>query len=215
MPERGYKVYLSRIFLPWWPGQNPYNWHQQLWNLFPEESSRRNKIKKEKEAIGERVEFPAYFLFRVEEIQPGQGEILLVQSPVKPFDCGTIKIVKGPNELTYMKLTDNVIARFILTANPVKTKSADRNRVPHIGEENLKNWLNGKVKAFGRIVEDVLITPGHPIYFRKGNTAGKINPVTFEGKMEITDIAAFKKAGFSGIGPAKSFGCGLMLIKPV
>ncbi len=208
-------MYLSRIFLPWRPGQNPYSWHQQLWDLFPEESGRRNKIKKEKEAKAERVEFPAYFLFRVEEIQPGQGELLLVQSPVKPIECGTIKIVKGPNELTYVKLTDNAMARFILTANPVKTKSADRNRVPHIGEENLKNWLKGKVKAFGKIVEDVLITPGHPIYFRKENTAGKINPVTFEGKMEITDIAAFRKAAFAGIGPAKSFGCGLMLIKPV
>jgi CRISPR system Cascade subunit CasE len=208
-------VYLSRIFLSWRPGQNPYNWHQQLWNLFPEESSRRNKVKKEKEAKGERVEFPAYFLFRVEEIQPGQGEILLIQAPVKPVECGTIKIVKGPNELTYEKLADNMKARFILTANPVKTKSADRNRVPHIGEENLKNWLNGKVKAFGRIVEEILITPGHPIFFRKGNTAGKIDPVTFEGKMEIADVAALKETVFSGIGPAKSFGCGLMLIKPV
>lgn len=208
-------MYLSRVFLAWRPGQNPYNWHQQLWDIFPEESNRRNMIKKEKESTGERVEFPAYFLFHLEDSKLGQGVVLLIQSPLKPIESGSIKIMKGPDELTYKNITDGMKVKFILSANPIKMKSSDRNRVPHIGEKNLIKWLNGKIKGFVKLDDDIIITPGHPIYFRKGNTAGKINPVTFEGKMEITDVAAFKQAAFTGIGPAKAFGCGLLLVKPV
>ena len=208
-------MYLSRIFLPWRPGQNPYNWHQQLWNLFPEESRRRNKIKMEKEAKDEKAEFSAYFLFRIEKITPGQGAVLLVQSPAKPIENGAIKILKGPGELTYNNIFESAKVKFILTANPTKMKSSDRNRVPHIGEQNLINWLNEKIAGFGKLDGEIFVTPSHPIYFRKSNNAGKINPVTFEGEMEITEIAAFKKAAFAGIGPAKAFGCGLLLVKPV
>ncbi|HAJ79919.1 MAG TPA: type I-E CRISPR-associated protein Cas6/Cse3/CasE [Fibrobacteres bacterium] len=208
-------MYLSRIFLPWLPGQNPYNWHQQLWDLFPEESSRRNKIKREKEAKDEKAEFPAYFLFRIEKSTPGQGAVLLIQSPAKPIENGTIKIMKGPGELTYNNISESATVKFSLTANPTKMKSSDRNRVPHIGEQNLINWLNEKIAGFGKLDGEILVTPVHPIYFRKGNNAGKINPVTFEGKMKILEIAAFKKTAFAGIGPAKAFGCGLLLVKPV
>ena len=208
-------MYLSRVFLPWRPGQNPYNWHQQLWDIFPEESRLRNKIKAEKKAKGERVEFPVFYLFRIENMKVGQGTVLLVQAPEKPIETEQITLLKGPDELTYKKLADGMKVKFILTANPIKMKSSDRNRVPHIGEQNLIKWLNSKVKGFGKLDDNVLITPGHPIYFRKGNSGGKINPVTFEGKMEITDVAALKKVAFSGLGPAKAFGCGLLLVKPV
>jgi CRISPR system Cascade subunit CasE len=208
-------MYLSRVFLPWRPGQNPYNWHQQLWDIFPEESHRRNEIKKEKTAKGERIEFPVYFLFHIEKKTPGQGAVLLVQSPEKPIENGAIKILKGPNEITYNSLVKGMKVKFVLTANPTKMKSSDRNRIPHIGEQNLIKWLNEKVSGFGMLNNEILITPGHPIYFRKGNNAGKINPVTFEGKMELLEIAALKKAAFSGIGPAKAFGCGLLLVKTI
>jgi CRISPR system Cascade subunit CasE len=208
-------MYLSRIFIPWYPGQNPYNWHQQLWNLFPVESSRRNEIKKQKDSIGEKVEFPTYFLFRVEDSKPGQGTDLLVQSPVKPALDSKIKIVNGPGELLYKRIVNGTVAKFTLTANPVKMKCADQNRVPHIGEENLVNWLKCKIIKFGNLDQELNVTPNQPIYFRKGNNTGKINPVTFEGNIEIFNSEEFVKSAFTGIGPAKSFGCGLMLVKKI
>lgn len=84
-----------------------------------------------------------------------------------------------------------------------------------IGEENLIKWLNGKINKFGLLVGNVKITPRKPIYFRKGNNAGKINPVTFEGQIQITNKNEFLNTVFKGIGPAKAFGCGLLLVKPI
>jgi CRISPR system Cascade subunit CasE len=39
--------------------------------------------------------------------------------------------------------------------------------------------------------------------------------VDFEGTIEITDPGIFVEALFTGIGPAKAFGCGLMLVRRV
>jgi len=47
---------------------------------------------------------------------------------------------------------------------------------------------------------------------RKGKDAG-FSSVDFEGEIEVMDTELFTKALFDGIGPAKGFGCGLMLVR--
>lgn len=47
---------------------------------------------------------------------------------------------------------------------------------------------------------------------RKGKTAG-FSTVDFSGEIKVTSESAFMEALFTGIGPAKGFGCGLMLVR--
>ncbi|MDD2271964.1 MAG: type I-E CRISPR-associated protein Cas6/Cse3/CasE [Desulfuromonadaceae bacterium] len=47
---------------------------------------------------------------------------------------------------------------------------------------------------------------------KKGRDAG-FSSVDFEGEVEVVDAGLFSKALFEGIGPAKGFGCGLMLVR--
>jgi CRISPR system Cascade subunit CasE len=49
---------------------------------------------------------------------------------------------------------------------------------------------------------------------RKGRDAG-FSSVDFEGEIEVTDAELFTKALFDGIGPAKGFGCGLMMVRRI
>lgn len=49
---------------------------------------------------------------------------------------------------------------------------------------------------------------------KKGHTAG-FSSVDFEGQLEVTDPTSFIEALFTGIGPAKAFGCGLMLVRRI
>lgn len=49
---------------------------------------------------------------------------------------------------------------------------------------------------------------------KKGRTAG-FSSVDFDGEIEVSDPDLLTKALFSGIGPAKGFGCGLMMVKRV
>lgn len=47
---------------------------------------------------------------------------------------------------------------------------------------------------------------------KKGRKAG-FSSVDFEGELKVTDPVLFKGALFSGIGPAKAFGCGLLMVR--
>ena len=49
---------------------------------------------------------------------------------------------------------------------------------------------------------------------KKGKNAG-FSSVDFEGEIEVVDAELFAKALFAGIGPAKGFGCGLLLIRRI
>lgn len=47
---------------------------------------------------------------------------------------------------------------------------------------------------------------------KKGKSAG-FSSVDFDGVLKVTEPDSFMKTLFNGIGPAKSFGCGLMLVR--
>jgi len=49
---------------------------------------------------------------------------------------------------------------------------------------------------------------------QKGKSAG-FSSVDFEGEIEVTDSERFGNALITGIGPAKGFGCGLMLVRRI
>ncbi len=46
----------------------------------------------------------------------------------------------------------------------------------------------------------------------RGRAAIRVQPVLFEGRLEVTDVERFRDAMRAGVGPAKAFGCGLMSI---
>ncbi len=49
---------------------------------------------------------------------------------------------------------------------------------------------------------------------KKGGTAG-FSSIDFDGVLKVTEPELFRKTLFNGIGPAKSFGCGLMMVRRV
>jgi len=44
----------------------------------------------------------------------------------------------------------------------------------------------------------------------QANMAGKIQPVRFQGILQVVNPGALQETTIKGIGPAKSFGCGLL-----
>ena len=54
----------------------------------------------------------------------------------------------------------------------------------------------------------------HSIKAQKGRNSG-FSSVDFTGSLIIADVQKFRNALFKGIGPSKSFGCGLMLVRRI
>jgi CRISPR system Cascade subunit CasE len=205
-------MFLSRVELPWEAARNSYDLHRQVWRLFPGEAH-------EARASGEAER--QGFLFRVEHNPTGRPARLLVQSRRAPEAASGVSLI-GTREFHPQPAAGQRLA-FLLTANPVKTivdaqreakpkKQSEKCRVPLIKEEEKRLWLARKL-AEAATVEAVSVLPHAPTYFRKGSRSGKLITVTFEGVLNVADPERLTSLLENGIGPAKAFGCGLLLVR--
>jgi CRISPR system Cascade subunit CasE len=190
-----------------------YDWHQAVWKAFPNRE-------------GERREF----LTRLD--QRREGFRLLIVSPTQPArpdwcppDAESWKTKPIPE--TYFTRSRYV---FQLCANPTK-KVAGRpdgsltkngRRVPLGKREELVEWIKRKGDQGGFTVDEATLrtfSRGRE-YFEKKDQNGK--PITglhsaveFEGALTVTDPAKFHETFTRGIGSAKAFGFGLLVIAPI
>ena len=161
------------------------------------------------------------FLFRVEDNRPGQPARVLVQSHQPPCPAPGIGLL-GSREFRPQPTAGQRLA-FLLTANPVKTiqdtettqkpaKTRATCRVPLIDEDQQRDWLGRKLGGAAKL-ETVSLLPHAPVFFRRGQRAGKLVTLTFEGVLNVEDPWALVTLLENGVGPAKAFGCGLLLVR--
>lgn len=205
-------MFLSRVEIPLEAARNPYNLHRQLWHLFPGE---------DRESRSSDDETRQGFLFRIEENSTGRPARLLVQSRRAPTRADGLLVI-GSREINPCPSAGQRLA-FVLTANPVKTitdaqrdakpgKQSEKCRVPLIKEEDQRQWLLRKLGEAGEI-EAVKLLPHAPLYFRKGSRGGKLVTATFEGELRVSNPDRLTTLLENGVGPAKAFGCGLLLVR--
>lgn len=79
-------------------------------------------------------------------------------------------------------------------------------------------WLEGQGQRFGFTVAegDVSVSGYQQERFttRNGHRT-QFSRLDFAGQLAVTDPDAFRSAAYSGIGPAKAFGCGLLLLRRI
>jgi len=198
-------MYLSKVWINWHWAKDPYQLHRAIWQLFPG-----------------RPDDQRDFLFRVEDLQPGRGAAVLLQSQQAP-ESAEVASVLASKEYS-LPLAQGVRLRFRLRGNPIKSINDDRQRrnakgeikscrVPLIHEEEQLQWLARKLEA-GAQLETARVVDEQPLYFRKSDMAGKIKPVCFEGILVVNDVEQFKGLIERGVGPAKAMGCGMLSIAP-
>ncbi len=182
------RVEIDREFL-----KNPYKVHKSLWTLFPDESASAARP----------------FLYRVEwKLSSGRVRALM-QSLAAPDSRAargcrlleTKEIAPAPQE--------GQLLRFVLCANPTKRLAKERSRVPFVREEEQLGWLDRRLEPAGRALERHVLEIKE-LRFRKGRTSGRVYTVTFGGVLRVDDPVRLKGMVRDGIGPAKSFGCGLL-----
>jgi CRISPR system Cascade subunit CasE len=205
-------VILSRAEIPWSTARRPYEQHRSLWKLFPDHPA-ESRQQHEQERQG--------FLFRVEDIRPGRPARVLLQSATWPTPAAGIALI-GSREVDPKPCAGQRLA-FLLTANPVKTikdtqaadkpgKRRDTCRVPLIDDVEQAQWLRRKLDG-AAVVDAVSVLPHQPLFFQRGSRGGKLQIVTFEGVLTVVDPSRLCSLLRNGIGPAKAFGCGLLLVR--
>lgn len=197
-------MYLSRLLLSGEHFRNPYEVHRALWAVFPESSDQARD-----------------FLFRIEQSSIRQVQVLM-QSQRQP-EIATVATRLLASKAFELNLTERSQLRFLLTANPVKTIADEQGRhgnkgevkkcrVPLIREEEQVAWLKRKLNG-AALVSLVDVEKQLPLHFRKDGKSGKIQSYVFKGILQPTNSSILKTLLQQGIGPAKAFGCGLLLVR--
>jgi CRISPR system Cascade subunit CasE len=210
----GNDMFISRVEMPWNRTQNPYEYHRKLWSLFPNQP---------REVRGMHHEKRQGFLFRIEKRQVGSPVRFLLQSHRSPEAVPGLSLL-GCREF-YPKPQVGQRLAFVLNANATKKirdqqmaakpgKRTDKCRVPLIREEEQKSWLARKLDG-AAVLESATVLPDPILYFRKGNRAGKLAALTFEGVLTVSAPDNLVYLLENGIGSAKAFGCGLMLVRRI
>jgi CRISPR system Cascade subunit CasE len=186
-----------------------YDWHQAVWNAFPGRDGTRRD-----------------FLTRLDPHRDG-FRLLIVSTaePVRPDWCPP-----EPESWKTKPIPETYFMRsryaFQLCANPTKKVDklgADGNptkngrRVPLRTREELLGWVGRKGEQGGFSIhrETLRSFSRGREYFEKNGQRGLHSAVEFQGTLTVQDPAKFHASFTRGIGPAKAFGFGLLVIAPV
>jgi CRISPR system Cascade subunit CasE len=217
---------LAPLLLPNEGGERAAAAHRLMWSLFAgDNSARREFLFREVTPFGlgsSRVEFiilsqhaPAHGpLFDVEtkEFAP-----TLAPGDRLRFSLRANATVGHKNEKGKSSRADVVM--HALRRLPPGTRAKERQAAV---QREGKHWLIRQAKDSGfRLVEDTegdgvaaLAVDGYAQWqFPKLGRNGRISVLDFEGVLEVTEPERFSCKLANGIGRARSYGCGLMLIK--
>ncbi|MDD4804780.1 MAG: type I-E CRISPR-associated protein Cas6/Cse3/CasE [Candidatus Pacebacteria bacterium] len=202
-------MYFSKWLLDSGKPIDPYQLHKKIWQLFPGKADEERS-----------------FLFRVEKAGQRCAQQILLQSVYPPqATSNELLLLKKPKEI-HFEIKSGGRYRFMLCVNPTKrindkdgkTENQGKVRVPIIDEAEIIAWLKRQFEGSAEI-NAVELTQRNLIHFRKTKEDqvhfGKIQTVTFLGILTVTDSELLIGKITKGIGPAKSFGCGLLTLAKI
>jgi len=226
-------MYMSRISLKPDANKNPAFWrslediykiHRQLWSLFADSDERKRD-----------------FLYRCEE-KLG-GVVFFVVSDREPRDTRGLWQIESKTYQPQLNTGQRLA--FVLRANPIRSKKdADRrqhhhdvimeakirlkqagqsegNKLPEneIVQEEGYRWLATRAMQYGFSVNESEVRIDgyrqHRFLKPKGSHQVRFSTVEITGVLTVADPERFREALNKGVGPAKGFGCGLMLVRRV
>lgn len=204
-----------------------YVWHKKLWDCFPNVPDAQRD-----------------FLTRIDSLEGAFRLWVLSKSkPVCPQWCLTdgfaLKQI-AESFLSHRFYSFDVRANPVKalvqrdeSGQPLMREDGKRKRgkrVPLVKPDELRAWLvrKGEVRCRGqetgqdvpggfRVVEDrpLEISPMMGSHFHKKGQSAYHGGVQFRGTLEVTDRERFIETYQSGIGSAKGFGFGLLLLAPI
>ena len=213
------KTFLSQTTVPWAlalrQGLNdPYKLHQWIWETLPDDPDAERD-----------------FLFRA-DVKNQRLRILILSERV-PESGDRCEWRTTEVSETFL---DHGAYRFQLRANPTFRRASDHRRLALFDETKIREWFVRKLadagceipavddrecEIAGEIrhvpVLDLKTTAPRKLLFRKGGgtRTGTLYSVDASGTIIVRDAVAFRKAFDAGIGPAKGFGFGLLMLQPV
>lgn len=206
--------------------RDTYKQHQLVWRFFPDAAKEKRNF------LFRRNDNAKLAFFLVSASEPKADESLW-SIETKPYE---------PNIKIGQRLSFSLRANPVRTKKPDELDSNPKKRKRHdvvmeaksSYEREEKNWsdhklqsqliqeagfewINSKAEKYGFRVNsnEVAIENYCCNKFRKRDGLISISTLDFNGVLTVSDPEIFIKTLYQGIGPAKGFGCGLLLVRRI
>lgn len=191
-------AYLSRIVMPYESAlkkglRSSYDWHRWIWTAFPNDPDRKRD-----------------FLFRV-DVQERQVRILLLSIEIPAAIGNWAWETKSVSDA----FLNQSAYRFQVRVNPTFRRASDHRRIALYKENDIREWLKRKMSAIGAELVSAEVDQPQEELFVKDGKRGKHVSVDIRGFISVHDQSLFRQGLLAGIGSAKGFGYGLLMLQPV
>lgn len=181
-----------------------YAWHRGLWDAFPGRD-------------GE----PRDFLTRVDQKDRVAEALMLSPGPpaARPWgEWESREVAPGfldHDRYLFSLRANPTVKRVVRDGTGARRKNGRRTRI--CSTEDLRAWLVHKASGSGFSTCDDRLSVGAPADQTSWRRNRQVihSRVDYQGVLEVTDRERFHAAHRQGIGPAKAFGFGLLLLKPL
>lgn len=191
-------AYLSRIVMPYESAlqkglRSSYDWHRWIWKSFPNDPDRKRD-----------------FLFRV-DVQERQVRILLLSEDAPAAIENWMWETKGVSD----EFISQSAYRFQVRVNPTFRRASDHRRIALYKESDIREWLKRKMSVIGAELVSAEVDQPRDELFVKDGKRGKHVSVDVRGIISVHDQSLFRQGLLAGIGSAKGFGYGLLMLQPI
>lgn len=202
------RMHLSKETLGYCRFRDTYAWHQAVWDCFPHMPQARRD-----------------FLTRTDWLPQGCRLYLLCQSkPARPAWCPPESW--GCKEISPSFLTHDAYG-FDLLVNPTRKvasftangqQTRNGKRLALLDEGQRHAWLQSKGAQHGFCLDEsaplTIDEAGSQVFLRRTQPGTHIG-VRFRGRLRVTERERFVQAFHKGIGSAKAFGFGMLVLQPL
>jgi len=201
-----------------------YQTHRFIWNLYADSNERKRD-----------------FLYRQEE--NGTWPLYYAVSERLPMDKTGMWQIDSKNYSP--KLLKGQLLSFVIRVNPIRAKRDERNKLHRhdivmdaktkrkqmgkelseknpladIVQEEGTQWLEARSEKHGFSIDHNHIRADgykqHVVYKRKSTRPIRFSTLDIGGVLTVIKPELLVKALYKGIGPAKAFGCGMMMVKKI
>ncbi len=197
----------------WRDFRDEYSIHQALWRVFPEDADKDRD-----------------FLYRL-DMEHGRPRIYMVSARA-PKSNAPVWDVQTRSYAPKLKVGQRL--GFSLRANPVVARDGKRHDVVMDAKRKLRQsgqpippqavlaqeagqiWLEARQERLGMCLESVLVE-GHQVqnFRKKKGRSIRLATCDFQGVLRVQDPDCLRQVLEKGVGRARAFGCGLLLVRPL
>lgn len=203
----------------------PYADHQWLWRWFPAEAGTARDFLFRRQEHGEGP--PRFYVVSERAPLPHLGAWQAATRPYAP------QLDRG--ELLHFELRANPTVRHARTGKSARHDVVMEAKKKLLAERGLQRWADWKEdppalhaviheacahwlarrgEASGFAVDrDSLVVEAHEQHHEKRGGELRFTSVDLAGRLTVTEPAALQRALLQGLGRAKAFGCGLLLVR--